>query len=158
MADEHHTTRRALLAGAGSAGLLAVLCTGTGCGKQSAAGAGPAGAASPTPAANPTAAPSPTTAPGFLASAADIPVGGGKVLARERVLLVQPAAGTIKAFDARCPHQGTILPEPDSSGVITCQGHYAQFRAADGSLLGGPSPSALVPIAVKVTDGQVLRA
>ena len=84
-------------------------------------------------------------------------MGGGKVLDREHVILVQPAAGTIKAFDARCPHQGTTLPLPDSSGVITCPGHLAQFRAADGSLLSGPSPSALVPIAVKVTDGQVLR-
>ena len=155
MAEELQTNRRTLLAGAGSAGLLAVLCTGTGCSaSQSPANAGTS-AATPTPTPG---APSPTTPSGFLISAADVPVGGGKVLTSEHVLLVQPAAGTIKAFDSRCPHQGTTLPVPDSSGIITCTAHRAQFRASDGSVLSGPAPSALVPIAVKVTDGQVLRA
>src|SRR5262249_34738370 len=144
-----------LLAGAGSAGLFAVLCTGTGCSASKTPASAETSAATPTPTPG---APRPTPPPGFLASAADVPVGGGAVLTREPVRLGQPAARTVSGFDSRCPHQGTTLPVPDSSGVITCTGHLAQFRASDGSLLSGPSPSALVPIAVKVTDGQVLRA
>ena len=37
----------------------------------------------------------------------DVPMGGGKLVGS--ILFVHRQAGVIKAFDARCPHQGTML-------------------------------------------------
>ncbi len=156
-------SRRAVLTGCGAA-CLAVL---TGCG----GGERPT-AAPPTGHPNPTGPPSPAsltgppsagsaasaggTPAGFLARLDDIPVGGGAIV-NENVLLVRPAAGMVRAFDAHCPHADRIVGTPDAAGVITCPGHLAHYRAADGSLIDGPSPSGLHPITVRVADGAVLR-
>jgi nitrite reductase/ring-hydroxylating ferredoxin subunit len=149
--------RRTILAGTGSVCALALLgaCARAGgdttASRSQPARSGPA-------ASQPPASSGPPRPAGFLAAAADVPVGGGLVVKKDDVLLVQPAPGTIKAYDAHCPHQGIILPPPDSSGIITCPNHLARYRAADGSLIDGPAPTGLTPIPVKVADGQVLRA
>jgi nitrite reductase/ring-hydroxylating ferredoxin subunit len=148
--------RRAVLAGAGSVCALALLgaCTSGGKPNRSPA-AGTTPASTPPPAsATPTGSPVPA---GFLARLDEVPVGGG-LLVKGDVLLVRPSAGTVKAYDARCPHQGVILPPPDADGVITCPNHRARYRAGDGSLIDGPAPSGLNPVPVRVADGQVLRA
>jgi nitrite reductase/ring-hydroxylating ferredoxin subunit len=153
----HELSRRAVLAGCGAACLSALVGCGDGGGSAGApaetTGRGPA-AGGPTGAANPTGPPEPV---GFLARLTDVPVGGGEIV-DSLVLVVQPAAGVVKAFDARCPHAGIIVGTPDSSGVITCPGHLAHYRADDGSLIDGPSPHGLDPIAVRLFDGVVLRA
>lgn len=149
-------SRRAVLAGCGAACVSALV--GCRAGGASASrpigGTGPAGGTGSTGAASPTGPPEPA---GFLARLADIPVGGGAIV-DSSVLVIQPAAGVVKAFDARCPHAGFIVGTPDQSGVITCPGHLAHYRAADGSLIDGPSPRGLVPIPVTVTDGVVTRS
>lgn len=94
-------------------------------------------------------------APEVIAAVDDIPVGGG--LATAGLVLVQPEAGNVLAFDAACPHQGTQLPAPQD-GVITCPSHVSQFDAADGSLLQGPATEGLTEVPVTVEDGQVFRA
>ena len=131
------TGRRALLAGAGAAGLLAA------CGDES----------SP-PAAEPTAgpasaAPSPATS---LANTADIPVGGGTVVGG--VLLVQPVAGSFKAYNAACPHKGVNVTAP-KDGVATCPAHKSTFAIADGARMSGPATSGLKEIPIKVEAGRI---
>jgi nitrite reductase/ring-hydroxylating ferredoxin subunit len=42
-------------------------------------------------------------------------------------------------------------------GVVTCPGHFAHYRSADGSLIDGPSPRGLRPVPVQVVNGKVLR-
>ena len=145
-------SRRTVLFGCGAAGLSSLV--GCGGGGEPPRSAPIGGAASPTGAPSPTGPPRPA---GFLAELRQVPVGGGAIV-DATVLLVQPAAGTVKGYDARCPHAGTIVGVPDSSGMITCPGHLAHYRAADGSLVDGPSPRGLVPVAVRVVDGAVLRA
>ncbi|MEV6520930.1 Rieske 2Fe-2S domain-containing protein [Longispora sp. NPDC051575] len=146
--------RRAVLVGAGAVGATAVLAA---CGGSASdaptdpepsrsANAQPGGSAAPTSAA-PDA--------GVLAKVADVPVGGGKLVGS--VLLVQPQAGVVKAFNARCTHQGTIVDAPEQ-GVITCPNHGSQFKAEDGSLVKGPAARGLSAIAVKVVGGDVVRA
>jgi cytochrome b6-f complex iron-sulfur subunit len=100
----------------------------------------------------------PTTAPGNAGGVplAQVPVGGGKIVTvGERVVLVvQPAPGTVKAFDASCPHQGTTV-DPPQGGVITCPNHLSQFDAATGAVRKGPADQGLTEVPVRVVDGTV---
>lgn len=98
----------------------------------------------------------PAPAPGGGVPLAQIPVGGGRVVtAGERpVLVVQPTAGTVKAFDATCPHQGTPV-DPPQGGVITCPNHFSQFDAATGAVRKGPAETGLTEVPARVVDGVV---
>jgi nitrite reductase/ring-hydroxylating ferredoxin subunit len=152
--------RRALLVGAGAAGLTALLAA---CGGDDpatpAAGGKPTGAApEPTGEVGPTdevVPPGPEMPQGALISVDEVPVNGGVLV--DDVLVVQPRKGTFRAYDAACPHQRTIVEEPDSEGVITCPGHQSRFRASDGSRISGPAPRGLTKIEVRVTEGYVVQ-
>ncbi|GAA0466984.1 hypothetical protein Aca07nite_71690 [Actinoplanes capillaceus] len=87
----------------------------------------------------------------ILAQTADIPVGGGVTVGN--VLLVQPAAGTFRAYSIACPHRGARVSPPDN-GIITCWEHNSTFAAEDGSRIDGPAAHGLtqVPITVNGTD------
>ena len=103
------------------------------------------------------AAPAPALAPAgtALAAVADVPVGGGLVLAAQGVVLTQPVAGTIKGFSATCTHQGCTVAEV-SGGTINCPCHGSKFAVADGSVTAGPAPSPLPEKAVRVEGGSVV--
>ena len=85
---------------------------------------------------------------------ADVPVGGGVVLADPKVVVTQPTAGTFKAFSAVCTHQGCVVASV-SSGTITCPCHGSTFSATDGSVQGGPAPAALKTLAVAVNGADL---
>ncbi|WP_433788015.1 Rieske (2Fe-2S) protein [Actinomycetospora sp. CA-101289] len=87
---------------------------------------------------------------------AQVPVGGGTILTvgERPILVVQPTAGTVKAFDASCPHQGTTV-DPPQAGVITCPNHFSQFDAATGAVRKGPADTGLVEVPARVVDGVV---
>jgi Rieske Fe-S protein len=143
-------TRRAILAGAGGAGLAAGLaglgvalagCTtyGKGSGGQrpdTNAGAG-------------------RSAGAVLAKVADIPVGGGKVFEAEQVVVTQPQQGTIKAFSAVCTHEGCTVVDV-SSDTINCPCHGSRFAVADGAVVQGPAPRPLPAVEVTV-DGDSIK-
>ncbi|HEY6794683.1 MAG TPA: Rieske (2Fe-2S) protein [Kineosporiaceae bacterium] len=92
-----------------------------------------------------------------LATLADVPVGGGRILAAAGIVLTQPTAGTVKAFSAVCTHQGCTVSEV-KDGTIGCPCHGSRFRIADGAVVAGPAPEPLRPIAVTVRNGSVVRA
>ena len=143
-------SRRALLGGAFGAALVLAGCDAT--------DPGPPAAGPPPTAGPPTAGPTPTSPapPGALVALDDLPVGGGAIVPGP-LLVVRPAAKTVKAYDAVCPHQRVTIGTPDATGTITCPGHGARFSAADGSRVSGPAPGNLVPVAVEVRDGFVMR-
>ena len=85
---------------------------------------------------------------------ADVPVGGGVILADTKVVVTQPTAGTYKAFSAVCTHQGCVVASV-SDGTIHCPCHGSTFSAADGSVLGGPAPAALKTLAVAVNGADL---
>lgn len=86
-------------------------------------------------------------------AAADVPEGGGVVLADDRVVVTQPEAGEFKAFSAVCTHQGCLV-----SGVtetIDCSCHGSKFSLADGSPVGGPATAALGEQAISVEGDTI---
>jgi cytochrome b6-f complex iron-sulfur subunit len=113
-------------------------------------GSGATGSAPPAP--STTAAPEGTPL-------AQIPVGGGTIITGDDgpVLLVQPTAGTVKAYDAACPHQGTAV-DPPVRGVITCPNHFSQFDPATGAVRKGPATRGLTEVPSRVVSGVVQLA
>jgi Rieske Fe-S protein len=91
-----------------------------------------------------------------IAALADVPVGGGKVLADAKIVLTQPTAGNVKAFSAVCTHAGCTVVDV-SSGTINCPCHGSRFSVTDGSVVKGPAPTALAPVAVTVKGDQIVR-
>lgn len=157
------TSRRAVLAG--GAGALAALA---GCAtygdtpeppvaQESAPVQESAPPKVPNSAISPPATPGEAPPPAGFAKVSEIPVGGGKVFAAQKVVLTQPTAGTIKAFSVVCTHAGCPVTEV-AGGTINCPCHGSKFRIADGSVAGGPAPSPLPPVRVDVAGDSVSLA
>lgn len=91
-----------------------------------------------------------------LAAVADVPVGGGLVLAAQDTVLVRPDEGTVRAFTATCTHQGCLVTEV-AGGEIVCSCHGSRY-ALDGTVTAGPAPAPLAERAVVVTGGAVTLA
>lgn len=92
-----------------------------------------------------------------LARLDDVPVGGGLVLAADRLVLTRPEAQTLKAFSAVCTHAGCVVSDV-SDGTVNCACHGSRFAIEDGAPTAGPARSPLPPVAVTVVDGAVLRS
>jgi len=80
----------------------------------------------------------------------EIPVGGGKICADTKTVVTQPAAGTFKAFDAVCPHQGCTVTSVEG-GQIICPCHQSHFDATTGDRVSGPAPTGLTAKTITVT-------
>lgn len=83
--------------------------------------------------------------------AADVPVGGGTVLADAKTVVTQPQAGTYRAFSATCTHQGCLVTKVEN-GQIVCPCHGSTFSITDGAVTQGPASSPLP--AKTVTDSS----
>ena len=139
-------SRRAVVRGAALGGMALPLLTACGGGGSSTSGSsggsgGGSGTASGTP----------------LVKTADVPVGGGKVLADQQVVVTQPSKGEFKAFTAICTHMGCTVGQV-ANGDIVCPCHGSRFSITDGSVTAGPAPSPLKAVQVKVSGGEVTTA
>ncbi len=122
--------RRSVLLGAGTVGVAAA----AGCGSS---GSGNGGGTADRGVASAGAS--------LVADTTDIPVGGGKIFADQKIVVTQPTAGAFKAFTAICTHQGCTLGSV-ASGLIMCPCHGSEYSIVDGSVKRGPAPS---PLAAK---------
>jgi Rieske Fe-S protein len=152
-------TRRSVLVGA--CGTCAVALAGCGSVLPTATPAAapavePAPAAGPTTAAKPGAA-KPGAAKAALASTADIPVGGGKIFAAQKLVVTQPTAGTFKAFSNVCTHQGCAVTSVQD-GAINCPCHGSTFDVFDGSVVSGPARAPLAAKKIKVAGKSITLA
>jgi nitrite reductase/ring-hydroxylating ferredoxin subunit len=160
-------TRRGVVAAAGGAGLAAALTAcGSGSSSDDASSSGGSDAQTPSAGAGSGSAGASAAAPSASAGGAggtplgatsDIPVGGGKVFAAQKVVVTQPSAGQFKGFSAVCTHQGCTVGQV-ADGVIKCPCHGSEFHIADGSVAAGPATSALPAKAVAVSGGEVSLA
>ncbi|MFJ5832131.1 Rieske 2Fe-2S domain-containing protein [Streptomyces sp. NPDC093089] len=125
--------RRTVVAAAGSAGLVAALaaCGGGSDDKNTAAEGG-----------------------ATLARTGDIPVGGGKVLADQGLVITQPKAGEFKAFSSKCTHAGCAVSSV-KDGAIVCPCHQSHFDVSDGSVKSGPATSPLPPTPIQVVGDEI---
>jgi Rieske Fe-S protein len=87
--------------------------------------------------------------------AADVPVGGGKVFADKKMVVVQPSAGVFSGFSAVCTHQGCLVDEV-ASGTINCPCHGTKYKL-DGGVSAGPATTPLPAMPVSVnTKGELV--
>lgn len=82
------------------------------------------------------------SAAGEAIAKAQIPVGGGVVLEKLKVVVTQPTAGDYKAFSAVCPHQGCTVGGV-ADGAITCPCHGSRFDMTTGAVTQGPATKGL---------------
>jgi Rieske Fe-S protein len=147
------TTRRAVVLGAGGAGLAVVM---TACASYGS----PTTQATEAPAADEPSSSAPKkkkTGAKALANTSDIPSGGGKVFEGQKVVVTQPSEGEFKAFTAVCTHQGCTVDDV-SDGTINCPCHGSKFKIADGSVAGGPASEPLAEKKIKVSGGKITLA
>jgi Rieske Fe-S protein len=151
------TTRRNVLAGAAGISAAAALSACTR--KDESPSDAATGSAQPTGknSTSATASSSAGAAGAALANVADIPVGGGKIFAKEKVVVTQPTAGTIKAFSSTCTHQGCPVTDV-KNGTINCSCHGSKYKVADGSVSTGPATKALPAVKVTVANGKITLA
>ena len=90
-----------------------------------------------------------------LVAVGDVPVEGGVVFPDPAVVVVQPAAGDIKAFSAVCPHQGCLMSSVEANEII-CPCHGSLFSSQDGAVLQGPATEGLPPVDVRVEGDSVI--
>ncbi len=162
--EQDLTPSRRSVVTAGAAAALGVVGAGTlaACG-----GSGGSGTAATTPAAAPSATVSASggaTDPGgavpeaALASLDDIPVG--QALSVEgpsgTVIIAQPTAGEVVAFDARCTHQGCKVAV--AGATLNCPCHGSKFETTTGKVLNGPATEDLAPVAVRVQGTAIVPA
>ncbi|MET9763343.1 Rieske (2Fe-2S) protein [Streptomyces sp. NPDC006372] len=154
--------RRTVVAAAGAAGLAAAL---TACGgsDDSSSGSVDSSGSSGTAQGDQGAGSTPSSGGGgaaagsALASTADIPEGGGKVFADQKVVVTQPTAGEFKAFSATCTHQGCAV-KSIANGVINCPCHNSNFSITDGSVKSGPAPKPLPEMKITVDGDSITLA
>ena len=92
----------------------------------------------------------------LLATTAQVPVGGGKIIDGPNIVITQAVAGTFKAFSAVCTHQGCIV-DAIANGTIDCPCHGSKFSIKDGSVVNGPAASPLPPIAITVQGTSIIK-
>ncbi len=147
MSEPRHLGRRTLLGCAALCGVSGPILSACSSGNTTEGAASDDSSPSTTPA---------TKAGSALATAADVPVGGGMVLTDLEVVVTQPAKGEFKAFSAVCTHQGCVV-EKVEDGEISCPCHGSRFDVEDGDVTSGPATEPLPEIKVEVRDGQVVR-
>jgi len=150
------SSRRTVLAGA----CAACAATLAGCARygtsQGLAGA-PAGAPAYGPPTSAGTGSAGGSAANVLASTAEIPVGGGKILTAQKIVITQPQAGTYHAFTAICTHLGCIVNSV-SGGTINCPCHGSKYSIVNGSVVNGPAPLPLAAVSIKVEGTSIVEA
>lgn len=168
IAEEDRPSRRTILRGVAAAGALGASTPMlSACGSDSPSATPDGGGKSPntpnTPKAGNTGSPSggsPTAGSGgggTLGAAAKVPVGGGAVFEKEKVVVTQPEKGHFHAFSAICTHQGCTVASVED-GTINCPCHGSKFSFEDGSVVSGPAEAPLAEKKVTVADGQISLA
>ena len=93
-------------------------------------------------------------ASGPLTGTAEVPVGGGLILADQQVVVTQPVEGEFKCFTAVCTHMGCIVSSVQAGG-IRCECHGSAFSIEDGTPVNPPATDPLDEVAITVEGDQI---
>jgi Rieske Fe-S protein len=88
-----------------------------------------------------------------IAKVADIPVGGGMILADRQLVVTRPTADEVRVLSAVCTHQGCTV-DTVANGTISCPCHGSAFSLT-GEVTSGPATKALPGRPFSVVDGVV---
>ncbi|MFI5073797.1 MAG: Rieske (2Fe-2S) protein [Actinomycetales bacterium] len=144
--------RRPVLCGAAAICVTAVGgCAGYGKGRPAPPPAAPAQAVPPAQVAPPGQAA--VNAPTPIAKLADLPVGGGAVLADRQLVVTRPTATEVRVLSAVCTHQGCLV-DSVANGTISCPCHGSAFSLT-GEVTSGPAAQPLPARQFSVVDGVV---
>ena len=91
-----------------------------------------------------------------LAKTSDVPVGGGKILATQKIVITQPKSGEFHGFSAVCTHAGCTVGSV-SGGTINCPCHGSRFNITTGAVVNGPAASPLPAVAIKVQGTSIVQ-
>lgn len=149
---EHTPARRTVVAAAGAAGLTAALAA---CG-DSGGGEEPEKTPSSADGASESGVTGGGDGSGALTSTGDIPEGGGKIFADEKIVVTQPSSGDFKAFSAVCTHAGCIVSSV-GDGTINCACHGSRFSIDNGSVEHGPATKPLPAEKITVKGDSITR-
>jgi cytochrome b6-f complex iron-sulfur subunit len=92
----------------------------------------------------------------LVGTTADIPAGGGKVVAMGNTpaVVVNTDQG-VRAYSAICTHLGCVVVWNDLAGVIQCPCHDGRFNPLSGTVVSGPPPAPLPSLTVTVEGDQI---
>ncbi|MFE0178220.1 ubiquinol-cytochrome c reductase iron-sulfur subunit [Streptomyces sp. NPDC059002] len=90
-----------------------------------------------------------------LGPADAVPVGGGKIYRKQRVVVSRSAEGDYRAYQAVCTHAGCTLDKVERQvGVCPCHGSH--FDVMTGKVLRGPAAEPLPPVPLWVSGGRLM--
>ncbi len=95
-----------------------------------------------------------TTSSGPVTTTGDVPVGGGVILAAEKIVVTQPSEGEFKAFTAVCTHAQCLVTSVEDD-EIDCSCHGSRFSIVDGSVVTGPAGEPLAELKVSVEGEDI---
>ena len=151
-------SRRTVLRGAGLAAVTVGAAAACGSGDTDETAAAPSSSASASSSSSTSSSAGQSGGGAELASVSDVPVGGGMVVAAQKVVLTQPTSGDIKAFSTRCTHQGCAVSSV-KDGYILCPCHGSRFAIADGApTADSPAKQPLASAAVTVSGDKITLA
>ncbi|MFC6021106.1 Rieske (2Fe-2S) protein [Plantactinospora solaniradicis] len=153
-------TRRTLLAGAGAVGVSVVLAacgTGDDDALDDSADSTPSAGGAPATGGSASAPAGANGGGDALAKKSEIPVGGGKIIQDQQIVVTQPKEGEFKAFSSICTHQQCPVTSVDG-GTINCSCHGSKFAVADGSVKTGPASKKLEEKKITVDGDNIVLA
>ncbi|GAB3465974.1 hypothetical protein GCM10027570_54690 [Streptomonospora sediminis] len=89
-----------------------------------------------------------------VAQTTDIPVGGGSVVIKGKLVVTQPEEGGFKAFSAVCTHAGCTIQEVERN--IHCLCHGSEFDIATGDVRHGPANQPLKQLSITVNGTDIV--
>lgn len=87
-----------------------------------------------------------------IATTADVPVGGGKII--DEIVVTQPRPGEFHAFFSTCTHQGCRVGSV-RNGTINCHCHGSKFTL-EGRVAQGPAFIPLICRTVHIEGDKVV--
>jgi Rieske Fe-S protein len=103
--------------------------------------------------------PAPAAAAGgeVLAPLAEVPRGGGVVLADRQLVLTRDGDDVVRCFSAVCTHQSCLVGSVSATS-IDCPCHGSRFDPVTGDVLAGPASRPLPAVAVALAGSDVVTA
>jgi nitrite reductase/ring-hydroxylating ferredoxin subunit len=153
--SEGEVSRRTLLRGAAMGGLALPVLAACGGGEEPAdTAAEETPSTSESAMTEPSESESASVPAGTTVPVADVPVGGGTILAAEKIVVTQPTKGQFKAFDINCTHKGCPVKSIEGDQII-CPCHGSEFSITDGKPTKGPATAPLGNRTATVSGDQV---